>query len=173
MLHVIETFEKKGYAVFCPNLLNHEPFDYTEEETAYNHFMDNVGFEKAANKIKTLINETTNDYERIHLLGFSVGATVAWLCSEEESVDAIVGYYGSRIKNYATINPKAPTLLLFPEREKSFNVDDIIATLNQRKIQTLKYTGEHGFSDPYSAKYHSKSAEDAYRQTLNFFQMKG
>ena len=162
---------KQNFDVICPNLLGRDtPFDYTQEEIAYHHFMENLGFENALHKIKGVISDIKNEYKRIYVVGFSVGATVAWLCSEEESVDAVVGYYGSRIRNFVTILPKSPTMLFFPQEEKSFNVDELISVLDKRKIKIFKFSGQHGFSDPYSSKYNKESAQKAYNQMLLFFQ---
>ncbi|MGG4152423.1 hypothetical protein [Peribacillus muralis] len=41
------------------------------------------------------------------------GAIVAWMCSEEECVDGIAGFYGSPIRNYSELVPQYPVLLFF------------------------------------------------------------
>lgn len=162
---------EQNFDVICPNLLGRDtPFDYSQEELAYHHFMENVGFENALHKVKAVLLDIKNDYKRIYVVGFSVGATLAWLCSEDESIDAIVGYYGSRIRDFVTILPKSPTMLFFPQEEKSFNVDELISVLDKRNIKIYKFSGQHGFSDPYSSKYNKESAQKAYNQMMLFFQ---
>lgn len=164
---------EQNFDVICPNLLGRDtPFDYSQEELAYHHFMENVGFENALHKVKAVLLDIKNDYKRIYVVGFSVGATLAWLCSEDESIDAIVGYYGSRIRDFVTILPKSPTMLFFPQEEKSFNVDELISVLDKRNIKIYKFSGQHGFSDPYSSKYNKESAQKAYNQMMLFFQNK-
>ncbi len=166
-----EFLSEQNFDVICPNLLGSDvPFDYSQEELAYNHFMENVGFENALRKIKAVLLDIKNKYKRIYVVGFSVGATLAWLCSEEESVDAIVGYYGSRIRNFVSTTPKSPTMLFFPLEEKSFNVDELISILDKRKIKIFKFSGQHGFGDPYSSKYNKESAQKAANQMVLFFQ---
>jgi dienelactone hydrolase len=71
------------------------PFDYSQEEDAYFNFMENIGFTNALVIIKSLLSEIKDGYKNIFVAGFSAGATVAWLCSEERLVDGIIGYYGS------------------------------------------------------------------------------
>lgn len=162
---------EQNFDVICPNLLGRDtPFNYSQEELAYHHFMENVGFENALHKVKAVLLDIKNDYKRIYVVGFSVGATLAWLCSEDESIDAIVGYYGSRIRDFVTILPKSPTMLFFPQEEKSFNVDELISVLDKRNIKIYKFSGQHGFSDPYSSKYNKESAQKAYNQMMLFFQ---
>jgi dienelactone hydrolase len=160
---------KQNFEVTCPNLLEREiPFDYSQEEAAYRHFMEHVGFDRAARKIKDLLLDVKDEYETIYIIGFSIGATVAWLCSEEDCVDGIVGYYGSRIRDYLELTPRSPAMLFFPREEQSFNVDELVLTLEKKKIKVHKFTGKHGFSDPYSSRYDAKSEQEAFSKTLDF-----
>lgn len=124
--------------------------------------MKNVGFPGVLRKINTIISKLDRQYRKIILLGFSVGATAAWLCSEDERVDGIAGYYGSRIRDYLNISPSCPALLFFPEKEQSFDVAECISQLESKKVKTVKLKGVHGFSDPYSVKYNRQSSQIAY-----------
>ncbi|MBV7509034.1 dienelactone hydrolase family protein [Bacillus sp. sid0103] len=164
-----ELLSKQSFDVICPNLLERvTPFDYSEEEVAYRNFMVNVGFADALHKIKDIVSDVKDEYQKIFIIGFSVGATVAWLCSEEEGVDGIVGYYGSRIRDYVELTPKCPTTLFFPQEEPSFNVDELISTLYNKNIEVHKFNGTHGFSDPYSLKYNGISAQKAFSEMVDF-----
>ncbi|WP_306421062.1 dienelactone hydrolase family protein [Halalkalibacter sp. APA_J-10(15)] len=171
MKNVCEFLSEQKFDVLCPNLYERDtPFDYSQEEIAYHHFMENVGFENALHKIKDVLSDIKNKYKRIYIVGFSVGATIAWLCSEDESVDGVVGYYGSGIRNYVSRLPKNPIMLFFPNEEESFNVDELISTLDKKNIKIYKFSGQHGFSDPYSSKYNERSAQKAYRKMMDFLQ---
>ena len=164
-----ELLSSQGFDVICPNLLERErPFDYSQEDAAYRHFMEKVGFMDALYKIKDILSDIKDEYQKIFILGFSAGATVAWLCSEEECVDGIVGYYGSRIRNYAELAPRCPALLFFPQEEPSFNVDELISALESKNVEVHKFMGEHGFSDPYHSKYHAESAQAAVSKMMKF-----
>ncbi|MEC1525636.1 dienelactone hydrolase family protein [Neobacillus niacini] len=164
-----DLFSKQDFDVICPNLIEREqPFDYSEEKIAYSNFIENVGFSIAVHKIKNLLLGVKNEYKKIYIIGFSVGATVAWLCSEEEVVNGVVGYYGSRIRNYTQIVPLCPTILFFPQEEQSFNVDELISNLDKKNIEIYKCVGQHGFSDPYSTKFNEKSSQNAFNEMLNF-----
>lgn len=167
-----ESLSNQGFDVICPNLLDREtPFDYSQEDAAYRHFMENVGFTGALHKIKDILTDVQDEYQKIFILGFSAGATVAWLCSEDECVDGMVGYYGSRIRNYVELTPQCPTLLFFPQEESAFNVDELILALEIKNIEVHKFNGKHGFSDPYSSKYHVESAQNAFSKMMKFFMM--
>lgn len=167
-----ELLSKQGFNVICPDLLEREmPYDYSQEDAAYRHFLENVGFTGALYKIKDILSDIKDEYQKIFILGFSAGATIAWLCSEEECVDGIVGYYGSRIRNYAELAPRCPALLFFPLEEPSFNVDELIFLLERKNVEVHKFMGEHGFSDPYNSKYHAESAQATVNKMMKFFMM--
>lgn len=164
-----ESLSKKNYDVICPDLLDKKiPYDYSQEEMAYRNFIEKVGFTKATKIIKDLVVVLKDDYKKIFIVGFSVGATVAWLCSELEYLNGIVGYYGSRIRNYVDIKPKCPTMLFFPEEEPSFSINELITTLNKSNINVYKCTGKHGFNDPYSSKYNPESSQKSFNKTIDF-----
>ncbi|KKD53177.1 dienelactone hydrolase family protein [Paenibacillus sp. ICGEB2008] len=160
----------EGYDVICPNLIGKEtPFDYSQEEAAYAHFIKNIGFERASYHTESLLLSIQARYKKVFIVGFSIGATIAWLCSKKKIVDGIVGYYGSRIRNYLEITPHCPTLLFFPQEEISFNVDELISALDNHNIRVHKFSGQHGFSDPYSPRYHVHSAQQSFIEMVEFF----
>jgi dienelactone hydrolase len=164
---VCNVLAEQHFDVICPNLLNQEPpFGYHQEEEAYRNFIDHIGFTKAFQKVQRVIQDMKNQYEKIFVVGFSAGATIAWMCGVEENVAGIVGYYGSRIRDFAKISPQCPVLLFFPEEEKSFNVAALTQVLDKPNVKIHICGGEHGFSDPYSAKFNATSAGFAYKKTL-------
>lgn len=166
-----ELLSEQNYDVICPNLLEQKvPYEYSEEEKAYRNFFDNIGILHALHKVKNILFEFRDDYSKIFIVGFSVGATVAWLCSEHEYVDGVVGYYGSRIRDYVHIGPKCPILLFFPIEEKSFNVNELIVSLDKPYVSVHKCKGEHGFSDPYSLKYDDRVTQNTLRKVFNFIE---
>ncbi|RIX51410.1 dienelactone hydrolase family protein [Paenibacillus nanensis] len=168
---ICESLAEQGFDVICPNLLKRKtPFPYSEEEMAYQYFMNNVGFARVCQEVIAIVNEAKRKYRRVVLIGFSVGATAAWLCSGHEGVDGIVGYYGSRIRNYTEITPKCPVLLFFPQEERSFQVDELISTLQRKGTAVYKFEGLHGFSDPCSSKYKEQSAQQAFSLMMSFIQ---
>lgn len=168
MIDFCQSIREHGYDVFCPNLIKQKTaFGYSEEADAYENFMINTGFIAASAQIKHLIADKQNKYQKVFLVGFSVGATISWLCAEE-GVDGILGYYGSRIRDYTEVTPKCPTLLFFPSEEKSFNVDELISNINKGNTKIHKFIAQHGFSDPYSAKYDDESTNQAFSQIIHF-----
>ncbi|CAG9611879.1 hypothetical protein BACCIP111899_01051 [Bacillus rhizoplanae] len=174
MKHVIHTFSSSTIDVICPNLLHRSsPFHYDEETEAYSHFLKNVGFQQGIQHIEDMLAELRNNYMHVGILGFSVGATLAWLCSEDHKIDFVIGCYGSRIRDYTNIVPTCPTLLLFPSNETSFSVSALINNLQskgQPLVNIKQLNGEHGFLDPFSAKYNEEAADQGYQMINSFLQ---
>lgn len=172
--HITKMCEKllaQGNDIFCPNLLNlNTSFHYDQGDLAYSNFMEHIGFEQAANQIISLLREIRNRYRFVFILGFSIGATIGWLCSREQRIcDAVIGFYGSRIRDYLDLEPQCPTLLFFPSEEKSFKVANLVKPLREKNLVWAKiYPGKHGFADQFSKEYCEESAKKAY-QDMDFF----
>lgn len=159
-----------GYDVLCPDLYQRsQPFAYDEQASAYNYFASKVGFTAAARQIQDLLCTHRNTYRNILIIGYSIGATTAWLCSGSGLCDGIVGYYGSRIRDFLYVRPTCPVLLFYPQREEAFEVGELIEGLQQTPLTEVKQMdGAHGFADPYSSRYHKLSGQEAWGNTLDF-----
>lgn len=167
--HYKSEFITLGYDVYCPNFLHIEqPFPYEEEQQAYAHFMNDIGFEKSFAQVQSLLLELKDTYKEIHIIGFSIGATIAWLCSELTGITSVVGYYGSRIRNYLGIIPLCPVYLIYGQSEQAFDVASLVGKLMDKNIQVQTYEGHHGFADPYSAQYNLQSTTQAFSHVNEF-----
>ena len=64
--HYAKEFIALGYDVYCPNLLQLEqPFLYVEEQQAYAHFMNDIGFEKDFAQVQNLILELKDTCQQL------------------------------------------------------------------------------------------------------------
>lgn len=168
MNYYSELMIKEGYDVLIPNLIDRESFSYEQEDNAYHYFKQEIGFPRALNKVLDLVNLNREKYEHIFVIGFSIGATLAWMCSEHE-VDGVIGFYGSRIRDYVEIDPKCQSLLFFASHEKSLNVIDLkekLKTKKNTKIEIIE--AEHGFMNPYHTSYNSKEATKCIKKCMDF-----
>ena len=157
--------------VICPNLLlSNQSFSLEEEVIAYNNFIQNIGFSFAQQQVENLSLEIRNDYKYRFIIGYSIGATLAWLCSQREGLyNGIVGFYGSRIRDYKDIVPKCPTLLFFPRNEETFDINSLTQDLSIKEdIRIVQVNALHGFADPWSSKYCSEVSEETIRVTIDF-----
>lgn len=168
--HFATQLSHEGMDIVCPDFLAGHIFNYEQQEEAYDYFIKEVGFARAASELKALISSLKSQYKEVYLVGFSIGATIAWLCSEQEEVSGMIGYYGSRIRDYLDISPKCRTLLLFARYEASVNVEKIMPALNRNKqVEVVRIAGSHGFADEYSPTYTMHSSKRAYGLVTEFF----
>lgn len=144
-------------------------FSYKESTEAYNFFTKNVGFE-VYKEIKKFVNQLKDKYDNVFIIGFSVGATIAWRCCENLLCSGIVACYGSRIRDYTYLKPVCPTLLLFA-KEDSFDVHGLVCQLqDKQRISIIEFDAQHGFLDPYSNHFdndQSKRAEESITCFIN------
>lgn len=167
MLDQIKYYEQRGFTVYCPNLLKRASFSYQEAEQAYEHYyahyseIKNFTFNYYIEKISQL-------HEAVYLLGFSVGGTLAWLCSDELECAGVIACYGSRIRDHLQIMPKCRTLLLFSQ-EPAFSIEKTVKSLEGKQNTTVRlFTAKHGFLDSYSANYHPETAKAAQQEIICF-----
>ncbi|WP_237096473.1 dienelactone hydrolase family protein [Paenibacillus dendritiformis] len=154
-----QRFEEQGHEVLTPNLLGRAPFAYGEEAAAYSYFINEVGFDASAREVRGLIEANRQQYNAILLAGFSVGATVAWMCSGSGGLDGIIGFYGSRIRNYADIKPCCPALLYFAS-EEPFDVPGLARQLRETERTRVEVIAAgHGFMNPFHPSYLPEQAE--------------
>ncbi|MBB3129463.1 dienelactone hydrolase [Paenibacillus rhizosphaerae] len=159
---------RSGYEVLTPNLLIRGPFPYEQEEEAYSYFVNQIGFDRAVDEVNQIVRDHRDRYDCIMIVGFSIGATIAWRCSGS-GIDGIIGYYGSRIRSYAEMEPKCPALLFFASNEKSFDVSELSEKLEHRRNTHVHVIeGEHGFMNPYSKSYFPQAYQACLEMSFNF-----
>ena len=163
---------EEKYDVLCPNLLTNRqaPFSYSEELIAYHYFTQNIGFSLAQQQVEELSLRIRDQYRYCFIIGYSIGATIAWLCSQRKDLyNGVVGFYGSRIRDYKAIEPKCPVLLFFPKTEENFDVDCLMQDLSVNKnVHAVKADALHGFADPWSSKYCKEASEKLFAKTIDF-----
>lgn len=159
-------FSDLGFHVCCPDLLNGQVFSYEETAAAYACFYEHAG--GASRLVWNLADELHTEYESVHLVGYSAGATIAWQCSENEHCAGAAAFYGSRIRDYLHITPCCPTLLFFALQD-SFDVLSVMQALEGKPNTRLSlFPAAHGFLDPYAPAYDPAAAEAAEKQLRVF-----
>ncbi|MCM3770368.1 MULTISPECIES: dienelactone hydrolase family protein [Priestia] len=160
--------------IICPNLLSKDiPYSYEEEAIAYQNFVQNIGMDEGSRQINNMLIQLKQEYKRVGIMGFSVGATISWLCSENNLCDFVIGCYGSRIRDYINRHPVCPTLLIFPTEEQTFDVDCLINSLKQKReplLEIKKFHGFHGFINPFSQTFNKESADQALQTISDFLE---
>lgn len=162
MIDTVNWYHSLGYSVYCPNMLRLEKaFSYDQRDAAYTYFMNTIGFSVAL-EIARLTESLRSRHSRIHLVGFSIGATIAWLAAASIPCDGIICHYGSRIRDYTTLTPQCCALLIFAEQDDAFPVNQAKERFSKTPGITLTVIkGEHGFCDAYNPAYSPESAKMA------------
>ncbi|MGG5372513.1 dienelactone hydrolase family protein [Enterococcus sp. AZ196] len=165
----IHYFDALGFHVYCPNLLKRPAFSYQEAEAAYNYFYSQDHSEMQSN-ISNAVDRLSRIHEAVFVIGYSVGGTLAWLCSDNINCTGVIACYGSRIRDHVQLMPKCKTLLLFSQ-EAGFSVRQLASKLaNKPTVFIREFNAAHGFLDPSSANYCEHAAKEAQREILRFLQ---
>ncbi len=142
LLSLREELVRRGCSVSLPSLYDDNSVSVKEED-AYERFYSRVGIDGACEKIEKIIHR--NPGSEISLLGFSVGATIAWLSSRNRAVSQVIGIYGSAIRKYLDVQPSVSTHLLFT-RESGFDAEALQLRLQKRPhVTSAMIPGYHGF----------------------------
>ncbi|KJL05851.1 MULTISPECIES: dienelactone hydrolase family protein [Priestia] len=174
MKFVKQELSKLEADIICPNLLSKDvSYSYEEEGMAYQNFVQNIGMDEGSRQITNMLIQLKQEYEEVGIMGFSVGATLSWLCSENNLCNFVIGCYGSRIRDYVNRSPVCPTLLIFPTKEEAFDVDYLINSLKQKReplLEVKKFHGFHGFMNPFSQTFNKESADQAFQSISDFLE---
>lgn len=167
------TYSNASTTVECISLYSENTvFTYEQEQEAYEYFINEVGFDAPLKKLTPKILDAKTHFDEVLLIGFSVGATLAWRLSTLP-LQGIVCVYGSRIRQYLEVIPSCPTLVILPSHEKSFDVLELKKTLDTLPaVHTKQYNGQHGFMDYYNPNYCHESFLQAQGDISQFLQTK-
>ena len=159
--------KKSNFDVYPVDFYNGKVFDYEDIAEAHKYFYDHVD-DITDNYIINMAFSLKCLYEKVFIIGFSAGATVAYKCSLSSHVDKVICFYGSRIRDYLTMHPVADTLVLLAD-EDSYDVDMVAEKLNEkRNVSILRYPAGHGFVDPNSPCYDSVQAKKATSDAIYY-----
>jgi len=174
-IYGVNHFIKEQVQVYCDeetavSLISLYPeglsFPYEQEKQAYDFFVQTVGFDAPLEFLSQKLLEACENYDEVILIGYSVGATLAWRLTTLP-LHRVICVYGSRIRQYLDNIPSCPTLVILPSHESSFDVQLLKKTLASiPNVQIKQYQGLHGFMDASNSNY----CQLSYSQALNDIQ---
>lgn len=109
---------------------------------------------------------------KVGITGFCMGGTITFLAAAQLSgLSAAVAYYGGQIAKNVDLKPKVPTMMHFGEKDAGIPMPDVeLIKSKHPNAEIFVYEGaQHGFHCDERASYDKKSAEVAYKRTLEFF----
>lgn len=151
--------------LLSPYREQHESFP--NEQDAYQAFLHNGGLNSYLGRVKDLLQSVRVDA----CVGFSAGATTAWraTCGEISNFPPALLFYGSRIREYAGLQPHSPVELIFAEKEPSFDVAPLAACLSDAGHAVSVWLGtRHGFMNARSQGFDVQAMEAGVRAIALF-----
>ncbi len=107
--------------------------------------------------------------QKVAVVGFCFGGTVAWRAGSAANIDAAVGYYGGGIYGMRDTPPRVPTMLHFGEHDHYIPIAQVKELTQQYPdMQIYVYDADHGFHCDQRSSYDDKAAKLAYARTLEF-----
>lgn len=128
-----------------------------------------VGFERAVCVVETAVGSLSDTVENVGVVGFSWGATVAYLANARLGLPAVC-YYGGRTVPFLGERPKAPLMLHFGDHDPLTPPADIEAHREALPDAFIHlYDAGHGFNCETRADYVEAAALEARQRTVQFF----
>jgi carboxymethylenebutenolidase len=183
---VAERFAAEGYRAVAPHLFHrsgdpqipYEDFDKAKEHIAQ---LTEAGITEDLDAAYEHLHEDGFEDDRIAIVGFCMGGTVAFIEAATRTLGAAVTFYGGGIaegrfgapalKDLAP-NVKAPWLGLYGAEDKGIPVDQVELlreAVAKAPVDTeiVIYPGAgHGFHCDGRSAYHEPSARDGWSRTL-------
>lgn len=165
---VRQQWQARGFDVYTPALFPHvTPFNYEHQAEAYHQFSNHVGFEPAS--VISLLSELRTQYTTLIVVGYSVGATLAWLAARSGLCDCVICHYGSRIRQYSDIAPSCPALIIIARNEPAFDTGRMQLELEKLAlVQCHQFDAHHGFCDSDSPTFDARLAYQAAEEVWAF-----
>lgn len=141
---------------------------FESETSAYDYFQQHTGFKT----YKTVLWEQLHPFdEPLFLIGFSAGATAAWLLLHEFKIPGqAVFFYGSGIRHYTHLSPQNKILCVFPDHESHFDVSQLAEKLEQNPSVTCQITPySHGFMNKCSLNFNQKAYNEWIEKLIKIY----
>ena len=125
---------------------------YASESEAHAAFIAGDGLARYAERIGAVAGG-----EPAFIVAFSVGASAAWIhtareCAHPASVATL--FYGSRIRDHATLTPRCEISAIFAQNEAAFAPADLLPRIAGPRVHAEIVAGTaHGFMNPLSPGY--------------------
>lgn len=130
-----------------------------------------AGMENAVRDVAAAVEYATAQVgeQKVGVVGFCWGGSLAWLAATRLNVAAAVGYYGGRISQYLKEKPRCPVMLHFGTKDAHIpqsEVDKIRSAYPD--VPVYLYDAGHGFNCDQRKDYEPQSAALARVRTLDF-----
>lgn len=106
---------------------------------------------------------------KVGVVGYCLGGTMAWLAAARLKVSAAVGYYGGRIAQYESEKPGCPVMLHFGRQDMHIPAADVEKVQAAHpEVEVYWYDAGHGFNCDARSSYNPEAAKLARERSLKF-----
>jgi len=106
---------------------------------------------------------------KVAVIGYCFGGTIAWLTATRHHPAAAVGYYGGRIANYAEEKLSAPVMLHFGKQDAHIPAEEVEKIhAAHLEVEIYWYDAGHGFNCDARGSYNQASSILARERSLAF-----
>ena len=164
-----------GYEAWAPALFDRfQPgFEsgYGKDEVAEAlKFLPRLDWPAMVADTRATVREAGEGGQRVAVLGFCLGASVAYMASQDDpAITAVVGYYGGQIAQHLDRPPLAPTLLHYGETDPTIPMAAVERIRSARPDCELHvYPAGHGFNCDERASFEPASAATAWSRSMQW-----
>lgn len=172
---VVDGYAKDGFLAVAPAL-----FDRVERDVELGYegaevqramsFIPRLDIDKAMIDMGAALDfarKTTG--KKCGAIGYCLGGTLAWLAGTRLRADAVVGYYGGRIGNYAGENPMAPVMLHFGKKDTHIPAEEVEQVhAAHPEVEIYWYDAGHAFNCEPRPSYNAEAARLARERSVGF-----
>jgi carboxymethylenebutenolidase len=177
---VVDDYASEGFLAVAPALFDRvEPnveLTYDPEGQQRGAQMrQQIGTDKALLDVDAAIEYCAREVAptAVGVVGYCWGGALAWLSATRLKANAAVGYYPSRIGDYAKEIPQAPVMFHFGQHDKHIGPDQIEAVSSGHpEVAIYTYDADHAFNRDVSPAYNPDAASLAKARTIDFLKAK-
>jgi carboxymethylenebutenolidase len=175
----VQAWAKAGYEAVAPSLFDRREWAFTADH-------DPPGLQAGiAHARATPLDQALSDIaacrdflktrgEKVCVVGYCYGGSLAWLCATRlDGIAAASSYYGSLVKQFAAETPRVPVLVHLGRTDPGIPADEVAAEIARHhggKVPVHIYEGAgHGFNNQSPERYNAEAADLARHRTLQLF----
>ena len=176
---VAERFAETGYAALAVDLFGHGNRALCMARLMNGmllHSLDHVGIDDLKAALSFLAGQPEVDAERLGAIGFCMGGglAIAWACTDER-LGVVAPFYGMNPRPLEAVKRSCPVVGSYPEKDFTKGQSEkLAAVLEKHEVpHDIKVYGgaKHSFFNDEGPRYDAAASEDAWRRTLEFFEV--
>jgi carboxymethylenebutenolidase len=173
---VADGFARDGYCAIAPALFDRAEKDvqlaYTPEDQKRGMGMaQQIGIDNLLLDVSAALDYAAQRFgsAKVGVVGYCLGGTLAWLAATRLAPAAAVAYYGGRISQYASEQPRCPVMLHFGASDPHIPSSEITIIRNAHPdVPIYLYDAGHGFNCDERKDYAPIAARIARERTVGF-----